>query len=96
MKQIKPIENSIDTINIVDILTMINMIDTIDTIQLIWLIQLKQLITIGTIENERKYKIMLHNQTVQINRSLYYGTSAEKHRTSWNYGRKQLMNELIN
>ena len=38
--------------------------------------------SIDTIEDERKYKIMFHNQTVQINRSLYYGTSPEKHRTS--------------
>ena len=69
---------------------MINTIDTIETIDTVDMIDtIEAIITIAIIEDERKYKIMLHNQTVQINRSLYYSTSAEKHSTSWNYGRKQ-------
>ena len=84
MKQIRPIENSIDMIDMIDILIMPNIIKTIDMINTV-----DSNFTISTIVDERKYKTILHNQTVQINRSLYYGTSAEKHRTSCNYGRKQ-------
>ena len=42
--------------------------------------------------DDRKYKIILHNQTVRINRSLYYSTSSEEDSTSWNYGQKTIMN----
>ena len=91
MKQIRPIKNSIDMINdTIDILTMPNIIKTTDTIQLIQLDSTEAIITINIIVDERKYKIILHNQTVRINRLLYYGSSSENHSTSWNYGRKPI------